>query len=143
MIFVSAKDKLRTDKILDLAFKVREERRRQIAYNALQKLLKTVVARKKPLAELGNFSPYIHDVAQVGIDPPTFVISIRGGKQTVHESWIRYFENRLREKFGFVGTPIVVKVEHLPMPKVAQQETEKGGKRPQRRKRPIGRKGKY
>jgi GTP-binding protein len=143
MIFVSAKDRLRTDKILDLAFKVREERRRQIAYNALQKLLKTVVARKKPLAELGNFSPYIHDVAQVGIDPPTFVISIRGGKQTVHESWIRYFENRLREKFGFVGTPIVVKVEHLPMPKVAQQETEKGGKRPQRRKRPIGRKGKY
>jgi GTP-binding protein len=143
MIFVSAKDKLRTDKILDLAFKVREERRRQIAYNALQKLLKTVVARKKPLAELGNYSPYIHDVTQVGIDPPTFVISIRGGKQTVHESWIRYFENRLREKFGFIGTPIVVKVEHLPMPQVAQQESEKGGKRPQRRKRPIGRKGKY
>lgn len=143
VIFVSAKERLRTDKLLDLAFRIRGERRREIAYNALQKLLKTVVARKKPLAELGNFSPYIHDVAQVGIDPPTFVISIRGGKQTVHESWVRYFENRLREKFGFQGTPVVVKVEHLPMPKLAEQEKEKGGKRPQRRKRPIGRKGRY
>ncbi len=141
IMFISAKDKLRTDKVLDMAFKVREERRRQIAYNALQKLLKTVVARKKPLAELGNYSPYIHDVTQVGIEPPTFLISIRGGKQTVHDSWIRYFENRLREKFGFQGTPIVVKVEHLPMPKLAEQEAEKGGKRIQRRKRPIGRKG--
>jgi len=144
IIFVSAKDKLRTGKILDLAFRVRDERRRQIAYNALQKLLKTVVAHKKPLAELGNYSPYIHDVTQVGIDPPTFVITIKGGKQTVHDSWIRYFENRLREKFGFQGTPIIVKVEHLPMPQVQQQEAEHGGKkRVQRRKRPIGRKGMY
>ena len=144
IIFVSAKDKLRTGKILDLAFRVRDERRRQIAYNALQKLLKTVVAHKKPLAELGNYSPYIHDVTQVGIDPPTFVITIKGGKQTVHDSWIRYFENRLREKFGFQGTPVIVKVEHLPMPQVQQQEAEHGGKkRVLRRKRPIGRKGMY
>lgn len=144
MIFVSAKDKLRCDKILDMAFTIREERRRQIAYNALQRLLKTVVARKKPLADLGNFSPYIHDVTQVGINPPTFVITIRGGKQTVHISWVRYFENRLREKFGFVGTPVIVKVEHAPMPQIKQQEAELGGKkRIQRRKRPIGRKGMY
>ncbi|MFA5185132.1 MAG: ribosome biogenesis GTPase Der [Patescibacteria group bacterium] len=144
IIFVSAKDKLRTDKILDLAFTIREERRRQIAYNALQKLLKTVVAKKKPLAELGNYSPYIHDVAQVGIEPPTFVITIKGGKQTVHINWVRYFEARLRDKFGYVGTPIVVKVEHAAMPQIQQQEAEHGGKkRPQRRKRPIGRKGLY
>ncbi len=141
VIFVSAKDKQRTDKLIDLAFKIRDERRREIAYNALQKLLKTVVARKKPLAELGNYSPYIHDVKQVGTEPPKFIITIRGGKQTVHDSWVRYFENRLREKFGFIGTPIIVKVEHAPMPQLQEQEKEKGGKRVVRRKRPIGRKG--
>ncbi len=52
IIFVSAKNDLRATKILDLAFEIREERRREISYNALQRLLKTVVARKKPLAEM-------------------------------------------------------------------------------------------
>lgn len=149
IVFISAKDHLRTDKLLEYALKIREERRRVISHNALQRLLKTVVARKKPLADGGTFSPYLHEVAQTKTEPPTFLISVRGQKASVHESWIRYFENRLREKFGFRGTPITVKVELLPIRAVEDRNpnannvgTKDGKKRnPWRRKRPIGRKG--
>lgn len=149
IIFISALKHQRTDAMMDLAFKVREERRRQISYNALQRLLKTVVARKKPLPESGAFSPYVHDVEQIGIEPPTFHITVRGTRASVHPNWIRYFENRLREKFGFQGTPLVVKVQILPIQKISERSPEaqqkvtdsKKKKNPWRRKRPIGRKG--
>ncbi len=148
IVFVSAKDHLRTDKILDYALRIRDERRREISTNALQRLLKTVVARKKPLADGGTFSPYIHDVSQVKTEPPTFLITVRGQKAAVHQNWIRYFENRLREKFGFRGTPIVTRVELLPIRSIEDRNPNgtklgKDGKKlnPWRRKRPIGRKG--
>lgn len=142
IIFVSAKNHQRTDKLLDMAFTIRDERRREIAYNALQKLLKQVIAKKHPLAEGANFAPYIHDVKQIGIEPPTFIIQVRGNKAEVHPSWVRYFENSLRKKFGFVGTPIKVNLDYSAMPTVAEQEEQLGGKRQKaRRKRPIGRKG--
>jgi len=148
IMFVSATENQRATKLLDLAFTIRDERRRQISYNALQRLLKTVVARKKPLAESGTFSPYLHDVTQIGVEPPKFLITVRGAKANVHVSWIKYFENRLREKFGFQGTPIIVSVKMLPMQSVAERSDEQkkkvtDGKKknPWRRKKPIGRKG--
>lgn len=141
VVFVSGKNKLRTDTLLDIAFKIREERKREIAYNALQRFLKTIVARKKPLPESGNFSPYVHDVAQTGTEPPTFLITVRGQKQNVHVNWVRYFENRLREKFGFEGTPIVVTARNIPIGAIPKTGDADRPKRPNRRKRPIGRKG--
>ncbi len=140
IIFISAKDRQRVHKVLDLAFNIREERRRQITYNALQKFLKVVLARKKPLAEVGAFSPYVHDVTQIGIDPPRFQITVRGRKGNLHESWLRYFENRLREKFGFQGTPIVIKAQTVAISDKDMMNVTKKGQKP-RRKRPIGRKG--
>lgn len=141
MVFTSATERLRATKLLDIAFTIREERRRQISYNALQRFLKTVVARKKPLAEIGTHSPYLYDVVQTGIEPPSFLITVRGQKESVHVSWIRYFENRLREKFGFGGTPIVVKVRNVPAGKLEEKEGDDRSKKKNRRKRPIGRKG--
>ncbi len=149
--FVSAKKRQRTDKLLDHAFTIREERRRQIAYNALQRFLKTVLARKKPLARIGAKSPYVYDVTQIGIEPPNFLMTIRGEKETVHASWLRYFENRLREKFGFDGTPVIVRARQVPFSKshdekdyIKSAEPKKKLKHPwARKRRPIGRIGRY
>lgn len=137
IMFVSAKEHLRTQKLLDLALKIRDERRRTISYNALQKFLKSVILKNKPLAEAGTLSPYIHDVAQIGIEPPTFLITVRGQKAVLHKNWIKYFEKRLREKFGFEGTPIVVKAETVEL-KYEEMSDEKK-RRVSHRKRPIGR----
>lgn len=142
MMFVSAKLRLRTDKLLDLAFHIREERRRTISYNALQKFLKSIIRQNPPLAEAGTHSPYVHDVAQIGIEPPSFLITVRGQKAVLHTNWIKFFEKRLREKFGFDGTPIVVKAKNVELR--LEEMPEEKRHRKNRRKRPIGRRvGRY
>jgi GTP-binding protein len=42
---------------------------------------------------------------QAGVNPPTFVFFVNDRK-LVHFSYERYLENMLRERFGFVGTPL-------------------------------------
>ena len=116
-MFVSAKTGQRAQSLLDLALKIEDERQRKIDYNALNKFLKTTLKQKRPLASYGPKSPYIHDVAQVGSAPPKFLVTVRGEKQNIHPSWLKFFEKRLRDKFGFEGTPVVVIAQNIPIAK--------------------------
>lgn len=115
--FVSAKEHQRTTQLLDLALQVQAERHRHIEYNALNRLLKTCIKAMKPLASYGPKSPRIYDVAQIGHAPPSFQITVIGEKDNIHPNWVRFFQKRLREKFGFIGTAIEVKVRHVPLAK--------------------------
>ncbi|MDO8583774.1 MAG: ribosome biogenesis GTPase Der [bacterium] len=117
LVFVSALKHQRVNVLLDEALKIQEERLRHIDYNALNRLLKSTIKAKKPLASYGPKSPRIYDVAQVGHAPPTFLITVHGEKDNVHPNWIKFFEKRLREKFNYYGTPIVVKARHVPVAK--------------------------
>ena len=126
LVFVSAKTGQRTTQLLDEAFKVHDERFRHIDYNAVNRVLKACIKAKKPLASYGPKSPRIYDVAQTGSAPPTFLITVHGEKDNVHPSWIKFFQKRLREKFGFIGTPIVVKAQHLPMAKTLKKRNVHG-----------------
>ena len=47
--------------------------------------------------------------SQIGTAPPTFALSINQPGD-LHFSYLRYLENRIREAFGFEGTPIRLKV---------------------------------
>ena len=49
--------------------------------------------------------PKLFYATQVGVAPPTFVFFARDAG-SVHFSYRRYLENRLREEFGFLGTPV-------------------------------------
>ncbi len=113
LVFTSAITGQRATKLLDMAIQVNEERMRHIDYNAINKLLKTCIKSMKPLANYGPKSPRIYDVAQVGQTPPTFLITVIGEKENLHKNWIKFFEKRLREKFGFIGTPIVVQARNV------------------------------
>ncbi|MDO8617491.1 MAG: ribosome biogenesis GTPase Der [Candidatus Uhrbacteria bacterium] len=126
LVFVSALERQRTKTILDLALKVQDERHRHIDYNAVNRVLKACIKSKKPLASYGPKSPRIYDVAQIGHAPPTFLVTVHGEKDNVHPSWLKFFEKRLREKFGFIGTPIVVKIRHLPMGKIGHKKNQHG-----------------
>ena len=56
----------------------------------------------------GNKPLRLYYLTQAGVAPPTFVaFTNRAGK--LHFSVERYLENRIREQFGFAGTPIVIK----------------------------------
>jgi GTP-binding protein len=62
-----------------------------------------------PKADRGGGDVKILFGTQIGIAPPTFVISINRPVD-LHFSYRRYLENQIRESFGFEGTPIVLKV---------------------------------
>jgi GTP-binding protein len=117
MIFVSALKRQRMTTLLEHALKIQVERKRHIEYNALNRLLKTCIKTMKPLTSYGPKSPRIYDVAQVDHEPPTFLMTVHGEKDSIHNNWLKFFEKRLRNKFEFTGTPIITKVRNLPVAK--------------------------
>ncbi len=61
--------------------------------------------RAHPPSHVRNRLPKIFYATQVGVAPPTFVVFCND-PAIVHFSYKRYLENQVREKFGFLGTPI-------------------------------------
>jgi GTP-binding protein len=62
----------------------------------------------KRLPSLHGRSLRIYYITQASVSPPTFV-AFTNRKGKLHFSVERYLENRIREKFGFLGTPIIIK----------------------------------
>ena len=54
----------------------------------------------------GGSRLHVQYITQIGIRPPTFVVFTAGGKAGLHFSFVRHLENRMREEFGFLATPI-------------------------------------
>jgi GTP-binding protein len=136
-VFISAKQGQRVKDILDIALKIRNERERIIEDNALDKFLKQNIARQRPRAAKGSVTPYIGSIVQTATNPPRLKITIKGTKASLHQAWLKFFERKLREKFGFEGTPIVFDIENDTTP-VRQLPGQ------HRKKRPIGRRaGRY
>ena len=50
----------------------------------------------------------VYYATQVGVKPPTFTIFVNSN-ELFHFSYQRYLENKIRENFGFEGTPLVFK----------------------------------
>jgi len=110
LVFVSAKTGLRANKIMPLMITIAAERRRRITNNALDKFLKSCIKKQKPQKGKGTKTPFVHHIVQTRINPPTF-IATTSAKADLSESYRRFLENQLREKFGFTGTPVQVCVE--------------------------------
>ncbi|MEI6045470.1 MAG: ribosome biogenesis GTPase Der [Chloroflexota bacterium] len=104
MVFTSAKFGQRVNKVLDLALQVAEERRKRVPTATLNKLIREAVDEHAPPTKPGKWLKVLY-ATQADIDPPTFVFSVNDVKQ-VHFSYERYLENKLRQSFGFEGTPI-------------------------------------
>ena len=108
--FISALTKEKTNKLPDLILKINEQRQTEVSPNALSKFLNRVVKIHAPAKAKGTKHPRIYELKQENSNPPVFSIRI-GAKDTIHFSYVRFIENRLREKFGFYGTPITIRVE--------------------------------
>ena len=65
----------------------------------------TDAVRAHPPAHVRNRLPKILYATQVGVGPPTFVIFVND-PELIHFSYRRYLENRIRDEYGFLGTPI-------------------------------------
>ena len=102
--FISALTKQRIDQLLQLALSVADERRRRIPTAQLNEVLRKAVADYQPPARHGKQVRLLY-VTQVAVDPPRFLFFVND-PELIHFSYRRFLENRLRERFGFMGTPI-------------------------------------
>ncbi len=104
MIFISALTGQRVSKLFTIIHEVAEAHARRIPTGQLNQFLRDSVARMSPPAVDGKL-PKLFFMTQVGTRPPSFVIKTNTDRE-LHFSYQRYLENRLREEFGFTGTPI-------------------------------------
>jgi GTPase len=104
VVAISALTGQRAGKVLDEALLIAAERRRRIPTATLNKVLSEAVSRHQPPAVKGR-RPRFYYATQATIEPPTFVLFAADAK-SVHFSYQRFLENRIREAFDFEGTPL-------------------------------------
>jgi len=108
ILHISAATGERTPRLLERIDKVAESRRKRVKTTELNKFVERVAAEHPP-ASPGRRHVRILYAAQTSVAPPTFVF-FTNVATTFHFSYQRYLENRLREEFGFEGTPIRIHV---------------------------------
>ena len=108
IIFVSAKTGQRVDKLFERINYVNEQACMRISTGMLNDVLNDAVSRVQPPTDKGKRLK-IYYMTQVSTKPPTFVIFVNDA-ELFHFSYQRYIENKLREVFGFSGTPIRIVV---------------------------------
>jgi GTP-binding protein len=110
VVFISAKSGLRVSKVLDLGRQAYSERNKRISTAELNRFFEKNL--EQPRATTPSKHPLrIMYMTQASISPPTFILftSSRSPRAKLHFSYERYVENRLREEFGFVASPIRIK----------------------------------
>ena len=104
ILFISAKTGQRTGRIFETIDVVLENNSMRVATGVLNEIMAEAVAMQQPPTDKGKRLK-IYYVTQVAVKPPTFVIFVND-KELMHFSYVRYLENKIRESFGFRGTPL-------------------------------------
>ncbi len=104
IIFISAKTGQRVDRVYELINYVNEQSSMRISTGMLNDVLADATTRVQPPTDKGKRLKIFY-MTQTGIKAPTFVLFVNEA-QLFHFSYQRYIENKLRETFGFEGTPI-------------------------------------
>ena len=104
IVSISAKTGQRVRKVLELAVDVWGERRKRISTGELNRLVAAAVERTPPAMVRGRRAK-IRYATPAGVAPPPFVL-FATDPASIHFSYRRYLENRLRDAYDFTGTPI-------------------------------------
>ncbi len=107
-IFISAVTKQRLGQIFDESLKVYEQCTKRISTGLLNKVINEAYALNPPTSFKGKRLK-IYYITQAKTQPPTFVLFVNN-EELLKDSYKRYLENKLREAFGFFGTPIRISV---------------------------------
>ena len=103
-VFASALTGLRVRKVLDLIIAVAENRARRVPTREVNDILRTLAERRMPPHFRGMPVKLLYGT-QAAVKPPTFVI-FTNHPEGVPEHYLRYLHNGFRAAWGFVGTPI-------------------------------------
>lgn len=107
-IFISAVTKQRLSQIFDKSIEVYEQCTKRISTGLLNKVINEAYALNPPTSFKGKRLK-IYYITQAKTQPPTFVLFVNN-EELLKDSYKRYLENKLREAFGFFGTPIRISV---------------------------------
>lgn len=106
VVYVSALTKQRIHRLPEVINYVAEQNAMRVATSVLNQVIADAVAVNPPPTDKGQRLKILY-ATQVKIKPPTFVIFVNE-PEIMHFSYQRYLENKLREAFGFEGTPMVM-----------------------------------
>lgn len=104
MLFISAKTGQRLPKLFETIDAVIENHAMRVATGVLNEIMAEAVAMQQPPSDKGK-RLRLYYITQAAVKPPTFVIFVND-KELMHFSYTRYIENKIREAFGFRGTPL-------------------------------------
>jgi GTP-binding protein len=108
ILHISARTGERTPRLLETIDRVVASRAKRVSTGELNRFIQAVTAVHPP-ASPGRREVRILYAAQTTVGPPTFVFFTNVATK-FHFSYERFLENRLREAFGFFGTPIRIQV---------------------------------
>jgi len=112
VLFVSALTRQRIDQILPTALRVHSERHQRLSTAELNRLLQEALVANPPKTFRGKRARFYY-ATQAESDPPTFIFFVNDPK-AVHFTYLRFLENRIRERYPFEGTPIRLQLRGRP-----------------------------
>ncbi|MBN1585269.1 ribosome biogenesis GTPase Der [Candidatus Uhrbacteria bacterium] len=112
LLFVSAKTGRGVNKVIPMALKVLEQRRRVIGQPDLDAFFERMQRIHHTAFKKGMARPKVYGLKQTGTEPPEITMTVKK-KETIHPNYIRFVENRIRDEYGFEGTPIRLAVREI------------------------------
>ncbi|WP_071459978.1 ribosome biogenesis GTPase Der [Bacillus massilinigeriensis] len=106
IVFLSAKTKKRVHTLIPAIDTASENHSMRVQTNILNEVISDAVARNPAPADKGRRLKIFY-TTQVAVKPPAFVVFVND-TELMHFSYQRFLENRIREAFGFEGTPIKI-----------------------------------
>ncbi len=104
IVFLSAKTKKRIHTLLPIINTASENHSMRVQSSVLNEVVMDAVAMNPTPTDNGK-RLRIYYATQVAVKPPTFVVFVND-PELMHFSYERFLENRIRDAFGFEGTPI-------------------------------------
>jgi GTP-binding protein len=109
ILFVSGLTGLKVHQIFPTIIKAWHGRHTHVANRALEDFLREAMFRRLPTRGKGVNHPKLLGMRQINDAPPIFEVFVKA-KTSLHRSYLNYLENRLRERYDFTATPIVIKL---------------------------------
>jgi len=104
VLFISVKENQRVDKVIETAWRIKEEREKRIPTAELNRVLAKIVAKNPPPFHSGGNGKIFY-ATQVDVSPPTITLFVNRANH-FNRYYLRFLNNQLREVFGFEGSLI-------------------------------------
>lgn len=110
IVFVSGKTGYHVHDIFPLIIKAWEARHTKIPRSVLYNFIDEIQKIHKPSRGKGTRHPKLLGMKQINVAPPIYEIIVKY-RTSLHRSYMNFIENKLRERFNFFATPIVIKLK--------------------------------